>query len=109
MAEPLGAGPEHMELCMSFTTQPEIRGNLGVATSSHSLASAVGMSLLEEGGRAADAPVAMGFVLNVLEPHLDGPLGDLPVLVARRRCRGADGNLWPGCRACESDDRALQG
>jgi gamma-glutamyltranspeptidase/glutathione hydrolase len=66
---------------MTFTTRPEIIGTFGVATSTHWIASAVGMSVLEKGGNAADAAVAMGFVLNVVEPHLNGPLGDLPVLV----------------------------
>jgi gamma-glutamyltranspeptidase/glutathione hydrolase len=72
---------------MTFTTRPEITGTFGVATSTHWIASAVGMSVLEKGGNAADAAVAMGFVLNVVEPHLNGPLGDLPVLV---RPAGAD-------------------
>jgi gamma-glutamyltranspeptidase/glutathione hydrolase len=66
---------------MTFTTRPEIVGTFGVVTSTHWIASAVGMSVLEKGGNAADAAVAMGFVLNVVEPHLNGPLGDLPVLV----------------------------
>lgn len=66
---------------MTFTTRPEITGTFGVATSTHWLASAVGMSVLEKGGRAADAAVAMGFVLNVVEPHLNGPLGEVPLLV----------------------------
>lgn len=65
---------------MTFTTRPEITGTFGVATSTHWIASAVGMSLLEKGGNAFDAAVAMGLVLNVVEPHLNGPLGDLPVL-----------------------------
>ena len=68
---------------MTFTTRPEISGTFGVATSTHWIASAVGMSLLEKGGNAFDAGVAMGFVLNVVEPHLNGPLGDLPALVRR--------------------------
>ena len=65
---------------MTFTTRPVVSGTLGVATSTHWIASAVGMSMLEKGGNAFDAAVAMGFVLNVVEPHLNGPLGDLPVI-----------------------------
>ncbi len=72
---------------MTFTTRPEIAGTFGVATSTHWIASAVGMSLLEQGGNAFDAAVAMGLVLNVVEPHLNGPLGDLPVIF---RPAGAD-------------------
>ena len=64
-----------------FTTRPEIVGSVGMVTSSHWLASATGMSILEKGGNAADAAVAAGFVLQIVEPHLNGPGGDLPILV----------------------------
>jgi gamma-glutamyltranspeptidase / glutathione hydrolase len=66
---------------MSFTTRPEILGTFGVATSTHWIASAVGMSLLEKGGTAIDAAAGMGFVLHVVEPHLNGPFGDMPALI----------------------------
>ncbi|MGD9865663.1 MAG: gamma-glutamyltransferase family protein [Pseudodonghicola sp.] len=66
---------------MTFTTRPEILGTFGVATSTHWLASAVGMAILEKGGNAFDAAVAMGFTLHVVEPHLNGPLGDLPAII----------------------------
>ncbi|MFC3613402.1 gamma-glutamyltransferase family protein [Lutimaribacter marinistellae] len=66
---------------MSFTTRPEIKGTFGVCTSTHWIASAVGMKLLEQGGSAFDAAAGMGFVLNVVEPHLNGPLGDMPALI----------------------------
>lgn len=64
-----------------FTTRPEILGTVGVVTSTHWIASAVGMSLLEKGGNAFDAAVATGFVLQVLEPHLNGPGGDMPAVI----------------------------
>ena len=63
-----------------FTTRPEIRGNFGAVTSTHWIASAVGMAMLERGGNAFDAAVAAGLVLQVVEPHLNGPGGDLPVI-----------------------------
>ncbi|RVT81680.1 gamma-glutamyltransferase family protein [Rhodobacteraceae bacterium CCMM004] len=66
---------------MTFTTRPEIQGTFGVATSTHWIASAVGMKMLEAGGTAADAAAAMGFTLHVVEPHLNGPLGDMPLLI----------------------------
>jgi gamma-glutamyltranspeptidase/glutathione hydrolase len=63
-----------------FTTRPEIRGTFGVATSTHWIASAVGMSILEKGGNAFDAAVATALVLQVVEPHLNGPAGDMPAI-----------------------------
>ena len=66
---------------MRFTTRPELNGTFGMATSTHWIASAVGMGVLEKGGNAYDAAVAMGFVLHVVEPHLNGPMGDMPALV----------------------------
>src|SRR3954453_9603953 len=72
-----------------FTTRPEIRGTFAVVATTHWLASAVGMSVLERGGNAFDAAVAVGFTLQVVEPHLNGPLGEAPILVysaKNRRC-----------------------
>ena len=66
---------------MSFTTRPELQGTFGVCASTHWIATAVGMRMLEAGGNAFDAGGAMGFALNVVEPHLNGPLGDMPALV----------------------------
>jgi gamma-glutamyltranspeptidase / glutathione hydrolase len=68
---------------MTFTTRPEITGTFGVATSTHWIASAVGMRILEQGGNAFDAAAAMGFLLHVVEPHLNGPLGDMPLLMRK--------------------------
>ena len=72
-----------------FTTRPEIRGTFGAVASTHWLASAVGMSMLEKGGNAFDAAAAAGFTLQVVEPHLNGPLGDAPILVWSERTRRA--------------------
>jgi gamma-glutamyltranspeptidase/glutathione hydrolase len=63
-----------------FTTRPELRGTFGMVASTHWLASQTGMAVLERGGNAFDAAVATGFVLQVVEPHLNGPGGELPAL-----------------------------
>src|ERR1700753_335428 len=64
-----------------FTTRPEIEGTFGVVTSTHWIATAVGMGVLEKGGNAFDAGVATAFTLQVVEPHLNGPGRDVPGLV----------------------------
>ena len=63
-----------------FTTRPELAGTFGMVASTHWLASAAGMAVLEKGGNAFDAAAAAGFVLQVVEPHLNGPGGEVPVI-----------------------------
>ncbi len=65
-----------------FTTRPELQGSVGMVSSTHWLASAAGMALLEAGGNAFDAAVAAGLTLQVVEPHLNGPGGDLSAVFA---------------------------
>jgi len=65
----------------AFTTRPEIEGTFGVVATTHWIATAVGMGILEKGGNAFDAAVATAFTLQVVEPHLNGPGGDVPVIL----------------------------
>lgn len=70
-----------------FATRPVITGTFGVVASTHWIASAAAMRMLELGGNAFDAAVAGGFVLQVVEPHLNGPGGDMPALFWDARTR----------------------
>jgi len=51
-----------------------------MVASTHWLASAAGMAMLDGGGNAFDAAVTAGFVLQVVEPHLCGPGGEVPAI-----------------------------
>ena len=62
-------------------SRPEIVGTFGVVTSTHWLATAAGMSILEKGGNAFDAAVAAGCVLHIVEPDQNGPGGDVPIIL----------------------------
>src|SRR5215831_3714310 len=66
---------------MSSSTRPELRGTFGMVASTHWLASAAGMAVLEQGGNAFDGAAAAGLTLQVVEPHRNGPGGDLPALL----------------------------
>jgi gamma-glutamyltranspeptidase/glutathione hydrolase len=70
-----------------FTTRPEILGTFGVVTSTHWMASATGMAMLEKGGNAFDACIAAAFVLQLVEPHLVGPSGDMPAVFYSARTK----------------------
>ncbi|MEU7214144.1 gamma-glutamyltransferase family protein [Nocardia iowensis] len=65
-----------------FTTRPTLRGTFGMVSSTHWLASQSAMAVLEGGGNAYDAAVAAGVVLHVVEPHLNGPGGEAPMILA---------------------------
>ncbi|MEU9626425.1 gamma-glutamyltransferase [Streptomyces luteogriseus] len=65
-----------------FTSRPTLQGTFGMVSSTHWLASQSAMAVLESGGNAYDAAVAGAFVLHVVEPHLNGPAGEVPILLA---------------------------
>lgn len=64
------------------TTRPTLQGTFGMSASTHWLATQTAQAVLERGGNAFDAATAAGFVLHVVEPHLNGPGGDMTGLFA---------------------------
>ncbi|TWH26220.1 gamma-glutamyltranspeptidase/glutathione hydrolase [Isoptericola variabilis J7] len=63
------------------TTRPDLAGTFGMAATTHWLATASAQAVLERGGNAFDAAAA-AFVLHVVEPHLNGPGGDMTGVLA---------------------------
>ncbi len=53
-----------------------------MVSSTHWLASQSALAELEAGGNAFDAAIAGAFVLHVVEPHLNGPAGEVPAIFA---------------------------
>lgn len=62
--------------------RPLLTGSFGMTATTHWVSSAVAQAVLERGGNAYDAVVAAGFVMHVVEPHLNGPGGDMVALIA---------------------------
>lgn len=66
----------------TFLTRPDLRGRFGMVATTHWIATATAQAVLEREGNAFDAAVAAAFVLHVVEPHLNGPGGDMVGLFA---------------------------
>ena len=56
--------------------RPDVRGMRGAVSSDHPLATQAGLRVLQEGGSATDAIIAMAGVLAVVRPHMNGIGGD---------------------------------
>lgn len=64
-----------------FLTRPDLRGTFGMSATTHWVASATAQAVLEKDGNAFDAAVAAAFVLHLVEPHLNGPGGDMNAVI----------------------------
>lgn len=64
--------------------RPDIMGRKGMVSSGHPLASQAGISILQQGGNAVDAAIAVAAAVNVVEPQMSGIGGDGFIMVYRR-------------------------
>lgn len=62
-------------------SRPELHGTFGAVVATHWLASAAGAAMFDRGGNAFDAAVAAAFTLQVVEPRLNGPAGEAPIVL----------------------------
>ena len=78
-------------MSFDFGTQhrPTVTGRRGMVASAHPLASQAGLRILQAGGNAVDATVAVAAALNVCEPFMSGAAGDGYMLIHTAR----DGKL----------------
>ena len=68
--------PEWATTTYAPQNRPDVRGTTGAVASDHPLATQVGMAVLQDGGTATDAVIAMAGVLAVTRPHMNGIGGD---------------------------------
>ena len=68
-------------LATTSTAQTPARGTRGMVSSANALATDVGLEVLEAGGNAFDAAVAVAAALNVVEPMMSGMGGYGTILV----------------------------
>ena len=61
--------------------RPVVMGRNGMVCSGHPLASQAGIGVLQKGGNAVDAALAVGVALNVVEPNMSGIGGDGFIMV----------------------------
>ncbi len=76
--------PPRVHLRTSNATRPVIMGRRGMVCSGHQAASLAGISVLQRGGDAVDAAVAVAAALNVAEPNMSGIGGDGFLMLFRR-------------------------
>ena len=73
-------GMEEQELLSTTVyasqNRPDVRGQIGAVSAGHPLAAQAGLRVLQDGGNATDAIIAMAGVLAVVRPHMNGIGGD---------------------------------
>jgi gamma-glutamyltranspeptidase/glutathione hydrolase len=67
-----------------MSARQELRGDFGFVSATDRYASTAGMEMLRRGGNAFDAAVAAGLTLQIVEPHLSGPAGEVVMLLHSR-------------------------
>jgi len=60
----------------AMQNRPDVRGLTGAVSADHPLAAQAGLRVLQQGGNATDAVIAMAGVLAVVRPHMNGIGGD---------------------------------
>ena len=60
----------------ALQNRPDVRGQIGAVSAGHPLAAQAGLRVLQSGGNATDAVIAMAGVLAVVRPHMNGIGGD---------------------------------
>lgn len=87
----LGAGQPEQRENRNTATRPAV-GTMGMVSSGHPLASQAGLEILEAGGNAFDAAVAVAATLNVVEPMMSGMGGfGVTLLYAAPAGEGGEG------------------
>ena len=66
---------------MTLSAHPTVSGTTYMAVSGHPAASLAGTQILEAGGNAVDAGVAIGLCINVLESEMTGFAGVAPAML----------------------------
>ena len=91
------------------SNRPDIMGRNGMVASGHPLASQAGISILQQGGNAVDAAIAVAAAVNVVEPQMSGIGGDGFIMVYRRdlgKIEVANGT-WPSPLAATRERYAV--